>query len=139
MKPRIAFVLAALAVVSTLSAFAGSIAWSENPVIETSGEAGYWDQPIRYETRVWKDGSAELKLTPMTELPEEMLPAYGSIRVNDTEYKMAVRKDSEGRQCLYGCLPVGTLTLNETIVYTATAYDYRDKRIFNDYASNVVE
>ncbi|MCB9853524.1 MAG: hypothetical protein H6819_10545 [Phycisphaerales bacterium] len=131
-------IIAVLAMTS-ISAIAGSMNWSEKPVLTSESDAGPLDQPMLYEYQVWKDGSAVFKITPMAEFPEDMLPARGMITVNDKSYKMSVRKDDDEKQCLFGSVPVDTFALDRDITFTLEAYDSRDVLITEDWFQQIVE
>lgn len=129
----------AVLVISSVTAIAGSLNWSEKPVLTSWSEAGPLDQPMIYEYQVWKDGSAVFKVSPAEDLPEDMLPASGLITVNDKSYKMAVRKDDNEKQCLFGSVPVDTFALDRNIMFTLEAYDSRDVLIAEDWFQQDVE
>ena len=127
--------LAAVVTISAIGVVAGSLRWSEVPVIYQWMDDGTRDQPMLLEIQLWADGSGEFKLTPKIELPADKLPSVGEITVNGKVFDMAQRRDAEGRLCLFGSVPVGTFSLYEDMVYTLKAYDSHGVQLSNDYAS----
>ncbi|HPF37199.1 MAG TPA: hypothetical protein P5081_01335 [Phycisphaerae bacterium] len=129
----VAIALPIMAVVA-ISARAAGLGWSDEPVIEGGYDAGWNDQPMQFEFQIWKDGSAEFKVTPVESLAEDLLPTTGLITVNTKTYKMAQRKDKDGKVCLFGSVPVDTFALNRTIEYSLKAYDANGRLLVNDEA-----
>lgn len=127
--------VAAVITISVISVIGGSPRWSDEPVIERWMDDGTREQPMRLDTWVWADGSAEFKLTPKIELPADKLPSVGEITVNGKAYSMAQRRDAEGRLCLFGSVPVGTFSLYEDFVYTLKAYDSHGVQLSDDFVS----
>ena len=141
MKTRSMLILGlivAATAITAMTAIAGSMGWSDEPVIETWSDAGPKDQPMLFEAQVWLDGSAEFKVTPKIELSSDQLPSIGEIIVNDDSFKMAQRADREGRMCLFGSVPVGTFSLTNDFHYTLKAYDSHGVMLVDSYGHHDV-
>jgi len=122
--------------VGSISAVAGYIQWAEKPVIERWFDAGTKAQPVLFECWVFRDGSAEFKVTPKTKLTGYKALATGIVTVNGQPFDMSLRIDKEERSCLYGVVPVGTFTLDENIYYSLQAFDGLGTLLVDDAASN---
>lgn len=133
MRTRIlcAFVLTCVA--ACLTVWADPLNWSDKPVFTSEASAGSRQYPMTYRIEVWKDGSAELKVTPKIDMPEDQLPHHGEMTINDKTYQMAQRKDRDGKICLYGSLPVGSFRLDADLEFTMIAYNANGVKVAGDW------
>jgi len=130
------FFVIALLFAGSITAVAGYIQWAETPVIERWFDAGTKSQPVLFECWVFRDGSAEFKITPKVKLTGDKALSSRLITVNGKIFEMSVRIDKEERTCLYGVVPVGTFTLDENISYTLKAFDGIGTLLVDDAATN---
>ncbi|MBX3395826.1 MAG: hypothetical protein KF841_10710 [Phycisphaerae bacterium] len=105
-------------------AFADSLDWMDKPVFRSKSTYEMpQGQPCWLIEEAWMDGSAIMKVVPMTSgWPEDKLPTSGLITVNDKTFKMAQRREDD-KIILFGTVPVGTFDLTVPTVYSLRAYD----------------
>lgn len=94
---------------TTITAFANPLGWFERVPFERNGTD--LDRKIGFAITGWPDGSAEVLITSLFDLPQNQMPGNGLVRINDTTFKFAPRMDNDGKEVFYASIPVDTVPL----------------------------